>query len=62
MIRYVTKRERKVAKARALKIVRDLQEYLLPEYKIDPKLVGHEDIMLLFVMKKASMIWTTNLY
>lgn len=40
MIRYVTKRERKVAKARALKIVRDLQEYLLPEYKIDPKLVG----------------------
>ena len=40
MIRYVTKRERKVAKARALKIVRDLQEYLLPKYKIDPKLVG----------------------
>ena len=40
MIRYVTKRERKVAKARALKIFRDLQEYLLPKYKIDPKLVG----------------------
>lgn len=40
MIRYVTKRERKVAKARALKIVRDLQEYLLPKYKIDSKLVG----------------------
>ena len=62
MIRYVTKRERKVAKARALKIVRDLQEYLLPEYKIDPKLVGSGRYMLLFVMKKASMIWTTNLY
>lgn len=40
MIRYVTKRERKVAKVRALKIVRDLQKCLSSEYKIDPKLVG----------------------
>lgn len=40
MIKTVTKRERKIANSRALKIVRDLQEYLSPEYKIDPKLVG----------------------
>lgn len=40
MIKYVTKRERKIANSRALKIVKNLQEYLSPKYKIDPKLVG----------------------
>lgn len=40
MIKYVTKKERKIANSRALKIVKNLQEYLSPKYKIDPKLVG----------------------
>lgn len=37
---YVTRQERKVANARALKIVRDIQSYLSPKYKINPRLVG----------------------
>ena len=35
MIEFVSKKERKVANARALKIVRELQKY-----RIDPRLVG----------------------
>lgn len=40
MIRFVSKKERKVANARALKIVRELQKRLKPKYRIDPRLVG----------------------
>ena len=40
MIRFVTKKERKVANARALKIVCELQKRLKPKYRIDPRLVG----------------------
>lgn len=35
MIRFVSKKERKVANARALKIVRELQKRLKPKYRID---------------------------
>lgn len=37
---FVTKRERKIAIARGLKIVRDVQKMLSPQYKINPRLVG----------------------
>lgn len=40
MIRFVPKKERKIANARAAKVVRAIQEYLSPEYKINPRLVG----------------------
>ncbi len=40
MIRFVSKKERKVANALALKIVRELQKRLKPKYRIDPRLVG----------------------
>lgn len=40
MIEFVSKKERKVANARALKIVRELQKKLTPKYRIDPRLVG----------------------
>lgn len=40
MIKFVSKNERKIANARALKIVRELQKRLKPKYRIDPRLVG----------------------
>lgn len=40
MIKFVSRNERKIANARATKIVRAIQEYLAPEYKINPRLVG----------------------
>lgn len=40
MIKFVLRNERKIANARATKIVRAIQEYLAPEYKINPRLVG----------------------
>lgn len=40
MIKFVSRNERKIANARATKIVRAIQEYLVPEYKINPRLVG----------------------
>ena len=40
MIKFVSRNERKIANARATKIVRAVQEYLAPEYKINPRLVG----------------------
>ncbi len=40
MIEFVSRKERKVANARALKIVRELQKRLEPKYRIDPRLVG----------------------
>ncbi len=40
MAKIVTKNERKIAIARATKIVRAVQEYLAPDYKINPRLVG----------------------
>ena len=40
MVRFVSKKERKVANARALKIIRELQKQLKPKYRIDPRLVG----------------------
>ena len=40
MIKFVTRNERKVANARAMKIVHAVQEYLAPDYKINPRLVG----------------------
>lgn len=40
MIRFVPKKERKIANARALKIVRELQKQLKPKYRINPRLVG----------------------
>ena len=40
MANFVTRNERKIAIARATKIVRAVQEYLAPEYKINPRLVG----------------------
>ncbi len=40
MIKVVSKRERKIANARSLKIVRDVQKYLSQNYKINPRLVG----------------------
>ncbi len=40
MAKFVSRKERKIAIARATKIVRALQEYLAPDYKINPRLVG----------------------
>lgn len=40
MIEFVSRKERKVANARALKIVCELQKRLEPKYRIDPRLVG----------------------
>lgn len=40
MAKLVTRNERKIAIARATKIVRAVQEYLSPDYKINPRLVG----------------------
>ncbi|MDE6284278.1 MAG: hypothetical protein K2M17_00855 [Bacilli bacterium] len=40
MIKYVTRNERRIAIARATKIVRAIQEFLAPDYKINPRLVG----------------------
>ena len=40
MAKLVTRNERKIAIARATKIVRAVQEYLAPNYKINPRLVG----------------------
>ena len=40
MANFVTRNERKIAIARATKIVRAVQEYLAPDYKINPRLVG----------------------
>ena len=40
MAKFVTRNERKIAIARATKIVRAVQEYLAPDYKINPRLVG----------------------
>ncbi len=40
MTEFVSRRERKIAIVRALKIVRDAQKYLSSTYKIDPRLVG----------------------
>lgn len=36
----VTKRERKIANNRGLKIIREIQRILSPQYKINPRLVG----------------------
>ena len=40
MAKFVTRNERKIAIARATKIVRAVQEYLAPNYKMNPRLVG----------------------
>lgn len=40
MIKFVSRNERKIANARASKIVRAIQEYLAPDYKMNPILVG----------------------
>ena len=40
MIAFVTKKQRKQANDRALKIIRELQKKLRPKYRIDPRLVG----------------------
>lgn len=37
---FVTRRERKIANARGLKIVREVQKKLRPKYKMNPLLVG----------------------
>lgn len=40
MTKNVTKKEREVANERATKIVRAIQKYLAPKYRINPRLVG----------------------
>lgn len=38
--KFVTRKERKNANSRAIKIVHDLQKELSPEYRMNPRLVG----------------------
>lgn len=40
MTKYVTRKNRKIANARGMKIIREFQKRLSPDYKIEPRLVG----------------------